>query len=109
MLAGPVADLANLGTDAPGDDARVITIPANQTAEILLIPIGKQAAVVVGSLAAYPAIECFIDHQDSHLVAKAQQFRRGHVVGGTNRVTAHLLEDFELPLQRADIDGRSER
>ena len=57
--------------------------------------------VIILVFARRPAIKRFIHHHEAHAVAQIQQLRRGRIVAGANGVDAHLAQDFQLPLQRA--------
>ena len=48
------------------------------------------------------------DHQ-AHFIGQLHQLRRRGIVTGANGIAAHLLEHFELPLQGAEIQCRTQR
>ena len=95
--------------DAPEDDGGVIAVALKHGAEILLVPIGKEEVVVVLRFPRCPAIEGLVHHDDAQAVADVEQFRRRRVVAGANGVAPHFLEDSDLPLQGAGVDGRAQR
>jgi hypothetical protein len=99
---------AHFVADAPHDDGGVVAVAADEGAGVGLGPIGEDAAVIVGGFGAAPGVEGFIEDDEAHLVGEFEKLRRGRIVAGADGVAAHVLEDFELALQRADVDGAAE-
>ena len=95
--------------DAPENDAGMIAVAAQLRAPVLLVPVVEEQMIIVRPLAALPAIKRLVHHQHAHPVAQIEQFRRGRIVAGADGVAAHLLQNLNLPLQRAGVDGRAER
>ena len=65
--------------------------------------------IIVRVFAGRPAIKRLVHHNEAHLVAQIQQLRSRRIVARADGVDAGLAQNFQLPLQRADVDGRAER
>ena len=87
----------------------MIAVAAEFRAPVLFVPVVEQQVIIVLRLAAFPAVERFVHHHHAQAVAQIEQFRRGRIVAGADGVAAHFLQDLNLPLQRAGVDGRAER
>ena len=86
----------------------MVLVAQDEIADILFMPGIPVQVVVVGFLGQLPGIEKLVQHQESHLVAEVQQFRGGRIVRSADGVAAHLLEDLELALDGAAVDGRTQ-
>ncbi len=100
--------LGDFVADAPEDDGGMIAVAAEFGAPILLVPVIEEQMIIVFGFAAFPAIEGLIHNEHAQAVAEIEQFRGGRIVAGANGVAAHLLQNFDLPLQGAEVDGGAE-
>jgi hypothetical protein len=100
---------ADFIADAPEDDAGMIAVAAKFRAPVFFMPVVPQQVIIVPLLAVFPAVERFVHHHHAQAVAQIEQLRRGRIVAGADGVAAHGLQDFNLPFQRAGVDGRAER
>src|ERR1044072_2892132 len=87
----------------------MIAIATHLRAQVLLMPIIKQQMIVVLLLAAPPGVERFVHHQEAHAISEIEQLRRGRIVTGANRIDAHLLQNFQLPFERSQIQRGTQR
>src|SRR5208283_4090798 len=101
--------LGDLVADAPHYYAGMVPLALDHRLQVLGVPLVEESAVVAASLALLPAVEGLDHHDEPHSIGQVEQFGRGRVVRGPQRVATHLLEDFELPLQRAKVQRRTER
>ena len=109
QMSGLRTLLGDFVADAPEDDAGMIAVAAQFGAPILLVPVVEEQMIIVFGFAAFPAVEGLIHDDHAQAVAEIEQFRGGRIVAGANGVAAHLLQDFDLPLQGADVDGGAQR
>ena len=72
-------------------------VPADPARHILRLVRRKEPGIVEFRLRPLPHVESFVVHQDTHFVAKIQQPGRRRIVGGPQRVHAHLLHQGQLP------------
>ena len=87
----------------------MIALPTDHRLQILLVPLVVEPAVVIGCFAAPPTVKRFDHHDHAQAVGQIEQLWSGRIVRGAERVAAHFLEDFQLPFQGAEIQGRTER
>ena len=59
-------------------------------------------AVTLGHI---PLVKGLEHHHQAHFVAQGHQFGCRHIVGGTDGITAHILEHLQLVTQGRHIDG----
>ncbi len=91
--------LVDLVADAPHDHAGVIPFSPDHGLQVPGVPGVEEPAVIAGRLAPPPAVERLDHHQEAHAIGQIQQLGRGRIVRRPERVAAHLLEDFKLPLE----------
>ena len=109
--------LANFVADRPEHDRWMVAIAVNHRYQVALRPIVKKATVAVlcfsdprtTAIGLLPFVERFIHHDEAHFIGQFQQFGRRRIVRSSNRIAAHLLEQFQLPLQGPVIYRRAER
>jgi hypothetical protein len=87
----------------------VVAVAADHVAQVALAPLREVLAVAVLYFRPAPHVEGLVHHQEAHAVGELEQLRRGRVVARADRVRAHALQDLELALERAAVDGRAER
>ena len=87
----------------------MVAVPADQGAEIRLMPVGKEQVIVVPLLAGLPAIKRFVHHDHAQTVTHLQQFGRGRIMAGADGIAAHLLQNLNLPFQGPRADRRTQR
>ena len=86
----------------------MISIPAHQCLQILLMPFVKQRTVVTRLFSLSPTIESFIHHQKSHFIRQFQQFRSRYVMRGPEGITSETLQDLQLTFQSYHINSCSQ-
>ena len=86
----------------------MVAVAAVFCAQIFLVPVLPEQAVVVLRLAMFPAIEGFVHDQNPHTIAEVKQLRSGHVMACPQSVHPHFLENLELALGGAKVESRSE-
>ena len=101
--------LEDLVPDAPHHDARVVAVPPDHVAEVALSPLGEVLAVAVLHLRHAPHVEGLVHDEEAHAVGGLEQLRSRRVVARADGVRAHALQDLELALDRAPVDGRAQR
>ena len=107
-LLGVPVGVVDLIADAPHDEAGVVPIPAYPAGHILLEPLGEEAGIVIGRLAAQPHVKGLVDHHNAQLVRQLHHGGGGHVVRGAQGVHAHVLHDFQLPPGGGAVEGRAQ-
>ena len=101
--------LEDLVPDAPHHDARVVPVAPDHVAQVALAPLGEVLAVAVLDLRLAPHVEGLVQDEEAHPVGGVEQLGRGRVVARADGVRAHALQDLELALDRAPVDGGAER
>lgn len=65
--------------------------------------------VVERRLLGHPHVEGLVHDQEAHAVGELQQLGRRRIVASAQGVGAHLREQLELALERAEVERRAER
>src|SRR5215469_4907936 len=99
----------DLIADAPHDYARMISITADQRAQILVVPVREKEMIVTWPLGLRPAIEGFSHHYESHAVTQIQKLRRRWIVARANRVATQAAQQLKLALCRSRVERHSQR
>jgi hypothetical protein len=87
----------------------MITVASHEIAHVALAPLIEVLRVSVGHFGNTPHIEGFVHHHEPHAIAQVQQFGRGRIVAGANRIHAGAAQNFELPLGGSAVHGCSQR
>ena len=87
----------------------MVAIAPQHRAGIGLMPVGEDQVEVVRRLLLFPAVEHLVHDQEAHAVGQLQQLGRRRVMAHADGVGAHVAQDFQLALGRADIEGSAER
>ena len=87
----------------------MIPVAADERAQIRLVPVREDEMKIQRGFLPLPAVEDFVNHEETHLVGQFQQFRRRRIVTHANGVAAHLAQNLKLPLRRAHIKRRTQR
>ncbi len=72
--------VTDLVTDAPHNDAGVVSVALDPRFNVATVPIFEEFGVVMLGLVVFPHIECFVDDYDAHFVAKLNKLDCGHIV-----------------------------
>ena len=83
----------------------MVPVTDDEVAKILLMPLVEVPRIVVGCLLLSPHVKGLVLHDKAHLVTEIQKFRCWRVVRSPYGVTAHSLEDFQLPSDGILIHG----
>ena len=99
----------DLVADAPAHHAGMIAVSAHPAGHIPRLPLREKACIVIGRLRAAPHIEGLHQKQNALLIRDLQQIRGRHVMGSTDGVDSHLLQDQDLALHRIVAVRTAER
>ena len=99
IVVDGVALLADLVSDAPHDDRRMVAVPSDEVLQVGDVPLVEEAGVVERRLALAPHVERFIHDEETHLVADLEKLGSRGIVRCPDGVAAHLLEGPDLALQ----------
>ena len=95
--------------DAPHYDTRIVAVVSDQVNQVFFRPFVKNQVVAVFAFGDFPLVKRFRHDHESHFVTQVYQFGRGHVVGSTDRVAAHVFQDVQLAAQGGFVDGGTQR
>ena len=87
----------------------MIAVAPHHVAHVALRPFVEVLAVAVRDFRNAPHVEGFVHDQQAQPVGELEQFGRGRVVAGADRVDARALHDLQLSLGGAPIDGGTQR
>ena len=100
--------LPDLVRDGPQNHRRVAAVALRESDKVprhVLL----ERLVIAPATVGVPLVERFVPNEDAHLVAKVEQFRRGRIVAGAERVRAHVLHDAQLPPRRRSVERHAEK
>ena len=100
--------IRNLVANAPHDNGRMIAVPADPAAYILLHPFLEKSGIIIRILCHLPHIERFGYDQKSHLIRQFHQFYRRHVVGSPPGIAPHGTHEFELTAHGFIVESRAQ-
>ena len=86
----------NFIANAPHHNTRIITILMQHIYHITLRPLIEVTVIAVCTFGNIPFIERFQHHHESHFITKLHQFRRRHIMGSTDSITAHIFQHRKL-------------
>ena len=101
--------LEDLVPDAPHHDARVVPVAPDHVPQVALAPRVEVLPVAVLDLRHAPHVEGLVHDEQAHAVRRLEQLGGRRVVARADGVRPHALQDLELALRRAAIDGGPER
>ena len=95
--------------DAPAEDAGVQTVAQHHGIEVALPPGVYQGVVVVVVLLLTPSVEGFVYHQQTQLVAGAEEGFRGGIVRGAHGIESGFLQQSCLAVLGIVVGGGSQK
>ena len=95
----------HLVTDAPHHDARVIPVMMYQIHEVFLHPFVENQIIAVRAFRLVPFVEALCHQHHTHLIASLYQLGSRHIMGSTDSVASHVLQDPDLTTDSGIIDG----
>ena len=87
----------------------MVAVPADERAQVLLVPVREDEVEVERRLLPHPDVEGLVHDQEAHPVGQLEQLRRGRIVARADGVAAHLPQHLQLALGRARVERRAER
>ena len=97
--------LKNLVSDAPHNDARMISVSSDHIPQINLMPLVEETRIIVRGLATAPHVESLVHNHKAHCVAHIQQLRCRRIVSASDSVTPHILQHLKLAMKSHVVDG----
>ena len=67
----------------------MVTVAQHQVGEVALVPLVKEAGIVVLRLTTTPHVETLVHDDEAHGVAHVEQLGSRRVMAGTNGIAAH--------------------
>ena len=86
----------------------MVAVAHHKVGQVALVPLVKEARVVVLSFLSAPHIERFVHYDEAHRVAHIKQFGSRWVVRASYCVHAHVLELREFSVHRVLVERRAE-
>ena len=83
----------------------MIAVAEDQILDIPVAPLCKEACIPIFAFRINPHIEAFGHDHHSHGVANLHLPGRRHIVGRTNSIAAHILEDAQLAYECSLVDS----
>ena len=107
--ASRIALLADFVADAPENDGRVIAVAADHCPQIPLVPIIEKQMIIVSLLLLLPRSQTLRPSRRSPCGRKFEQFRRGRIVAGANRVARPFFQNLKLAFERGTLSAEPKR
>ena len=89
----------------PHQDTGMVTVAQHQVGEVTLVPLVKEAGIVVLRLTATPHVETLVHDDEAHGVAHVEQLGSRRVMAGTNGIAAHGFQLRQLSVQGVLVKG----
>ncbi len=100
--------VGNFIAHTPDDNAGMIPVAQHLVAQVAFVPLVEILRIIVFDFRKIPHVESFVHHQKPHAVGQIQELRIWRIVGGAQRIAAHVFQQLKAVFQHAFVECRAQ-